>query len=55
MKYKSYIVATAVSFLLAGCGIYDKYEKKVEAPADVFGTTQDITSAGTDHSLAQMS
>lgn len=55
MNYKSYIVATAVSFLLAGCGIYDKYEKKVEAPADVFGTTQDITSAGTDHSLAQMS
>ena len=41
--------------LLTGCGLYNKYEKAVEEPANVFGTTQDITSASSESSIAQLS
>ena len=41
--------------MLTGCGLYDKYEQKVDAPADAFGTTL-ISDASTEGaSLAQMS
>ena len=56
MKRISYIiVAAAVSTMLTGCGLYNKYEKTVEEPANVFGTTQDITSAASETSIADMS
>ena len=43
-------------FLLTGCGLYNKYEKTVEEPADVFGSTQDITSvAGGETSIGDLS
>ena len=43
------------SLLFTGCGLYDKYEQKVEAPADAFGTSL-IRDASTEgESLAQMS
>ena len=45
----------AVGFLFTGCGLYNKYEKTVEEPADPFGTTQDITSATSETSIAEMS
>ena len=35
-RLSNIIVAAAVSFLLTGCGIYNKYEQKVQAPADAF-------------------
>jgi NodT family efflux transporter outer membrane factor (OMF) lipoprotein len=38
---------------LTGCGLYNKYEQKTEAPADAFGTIQNATAGGA--SLAQMS
>ena len=45
----------AASVLFTGCGLYDKYEQKVEAPADPFGTAM-ISDASTEgESLAQMS
>ena len=50
-----FFVAAAVSFLLTGCGIYNKYEQKNEAPANAFGTTQDIKEAIDGNSLATMS
>jgi NodT family efflux transporter outer membrane factor (OMF) lipoprotein len=50
-----FITAAAVSFLLTGCGIYNKYEQKNEIPADVIGTSQDVLSAQGGTSLAQMS
>ena len=53
MKKYNIIVTAALCFLLTGCGIYNKYEQKTETPADVFGTTENV-SAG-DASLAQMS
>jgi NodT family efflux transporter outer membrane factor (OMF) lipoprotein len=41
--------------MLTGCGLYNKYEKTVQDPADPFGTTQDITSATSETSIADMS
>ncbi len=54
-RLSNIIVAAAVSFMLTGCGIYNKYEQKVQAPADAFGTSQDIERATGDTSIAQMS
>ena len=54
-RLSNIIVTAAVSFLLTGCGIYNKYEQKVQAPADAFGTSQDIERASGDTSIAQMS
>ena len=49
-----FFIAAAVSFLLTGCGIYNKYEQKNEIPADVIGTSQDVQSAQGGTSLSQM-
>ena len=62
-RFKSIFVAAAVSILLTGCGIYNKYEQKTDAPADVFGTQMDsngnyspLSQGGAGGgSLAQMS
>ena len=55
MNYKSIIPAAAVSLLLTGCGIYNKYEQQTPTPVDAFGTTQDIRQATGEKSIAQMS
>jgi len=55
MKVKSIITAAAVSLILTGCGIYNKYEQKTQAPADVFGAGQDVSQATGQQSIAQMS
>ena len=55
MNYKNIFFAAAVSMMLTGCGLYNKYEKTVQDPTDPFGTTQDVTSAADGSSLAQMS
>jgi NodT family efflux transporter outer membrane factor (OMF) lipoprotein len=45
--------AATVSFMLTGCGLYNKYEKTVEDPADPFGTAVGVNT--TDESIARMS
>ena len=45
----------AASFLLTGCGLYNKYEKTVEDPADVFGSSTLGGITGDTTSIAQMS
>ena len=61
MNCKYIIAATAVSLMLTGCGIYSKYEKKVEEPANLYGATASdesrmFNAQGTDTtSIAQMS
>ena len=55
MNYKHIIATAAVGLLLTGCGIYNKYEQKTEAPAEAFGTSQDVQGATGDASIAQMS
>ena len=54
-RLSNIFIATAVGFMLTGCGLYDKYEQKVETPADAFGKTliSDVSTEG--ESLAQMS
>ena len=39
MKIKSIIIATTMSIMLTGCGLYNKYEQKAEVPADIFGVS----------------
>ena len=55
MHYKKIITVAAVSFMLTGCGIYNKYEQKTPTPADVFGTSQDITQSTGEQTIAEMS
>lgn len=40
---------------LSGCGLYKKYEKTVEEPADVFGTSRYVEANTSDASIAQIS
>ena len=54
-RLSNIIVAAAVSFLLTGCGIYNKYEQTTPTPADAFGTSQDMEHATGETSIAQMS
>ena len=56
MKRLSVFFATAAaSLLLAGCGLYNKYEQDYKAPDDAFGTSQDVLAAGGETSISQMS
>ena len=57
MKFKIVFSAAAVSLMLTGCGLYNKYEQRAEAPADAFGSTMPGASAGAggSESIAQMS
>ena len=52
-RLSNIFVAAAVSLMLTGCGLYNKYEQKTEAPTDVFGTIQGATVGGA--SLAELS
>ena len=54
-RLSNIFVAAAVSLLLTGCGIYNKYEQKTPAPADAFGASQEINGATGQTSIAQMS
>ena len=52
-RLRNLIIAASMGMLLTGCGIYNKYNNKVETPADVFGADQGAASGG--ESVAQMS
>ena len=51
---KKIFIFFATSLMLTGCGTFDKYEQKAEAPSNVFGTMQGIKATG-NSSIAQMS
>jgi len=56
MNYKHIYLTAAVSLMLTGCGIYNKYEQNTPTPADAFGTQVLGPSAVEgDLSMAQMS
>ncbi len=55
MKIKNITAVAVVCMMLTGCGIYNKYEQKTEAPADLFGSTQNVQAFSGSESLAQMS
>ena len=52
-RLSNIFIAAAVSLMLTGCGLYNKYEQKTDTPADVFGTIQNASTNET--SIAQMS
>ena len=55
MKKQNIILLLAAVLMLSGCGLFKKYEQKVEAPADAFGTSADIAEATGDASISAMS
>ena len=52
-RLNNIFIAAAVSLMLTGCGLYNKYEQKTETPSDAFGTIQNASASET--SIAQMS
>ena len=54
-RLNNMIVAAAMGMMLTGCGLYNKYEQQVEAPADAFGMSVLGGSPAEGESLAQMS
>ena len=54
MRIKNMIAFAAVSLMLTGCGLYNKYEQTTEVPADVFGA-QSAGTASQQESLGQLS
>ncbi len=54
-KLSNILIAATVSFMLTGCGLYNKYQQTVDTPANSFGTSQDIQAATDGTSLAQTS
>ena len=53
--FRNIFAAIAVSLLLTGCGLYNKYEQRIETPANVFGSGLDIQTAEGGTSISQMS
>ena len=54
-RLSNIFAATAVSLLLTGCGIYNKYEQTTPAPDNAFGANPDLEIANSEASIAQMS
>ena len=54
-QLKKTVAVAVVGMMLTGCGIYNKYEQKVETPADAFGADESIKEASGETSIAQMS
>ena len=48
-------VAAAVSLMLTGCGIYNRYAQETPTPADAFGTDGSVQAATGETSIAQVS
>ena len=49
------IILIFACFTFTGCGIYNRYAKTTEAPADAFGTSQDIKQAASEQTIGQVS
>ncbi|MBQ9649784.1 MAG: TolC family protein [Prevotella sp.] len=54
-RLSNIFVAAAVSLMLTGCGIYNRYAQETPTPADVFGTDGNIQAATGETSMAQVS
>jgi NodT family efflux transporter outer membrane factor (OMF) lipoprotein len=54
-RLSNIFIVAAVSLMLTGCGLYNKYEKTVEESAYVFGNDQGIKAAMGETSIAEMS
>ena len=54
-RLSNIFIVAAVSLMLTGCGLYNKYEKTVEESPDVFGNDQSIKAAMGETSIAEVS
>ena len=55
MNCKNIIITAAVSLMLTGCGLYNKYAQNTPTPADAFGTDESVQVATGETSIAQVS
>ncbi|MBR1388763.1 MAG: TolC family protein, partial [Prevotella sp.] len=55
MKIKDIIAMAAVSLMLTGCGLYNKYAQDTPTPAGAFGTDESVQAATGERSIAQVS
>lgn len=49
------IAVSVMSFAFTGCGIYNKYTSSSEISSDAFGTSEDVTAAQAESSIAELS
>ena len=54
-RLSNIIILAAVSFMLTGCGLYNKYAQNTPTPADIFGSDEGVKSASGETSIAQAS
>lgn len=54
-RFSNIFVAAAVSLMLTGCGLFNKYEQNTPTPADAFGTDKSIEAATGETNIAQLS
>ena len=54
-RVSNIFVAAAMSLMLTGCGLYNKYAQDTPTPADAFGTDESILAATGERSIAQVS
>ena len=54
-RLSNIFVAAAVSLMLTGCGLYNKYEQNTPTPSDAFGTDESIKATAGETSIAGMS
>ena len=54
-RLSNIFVAAAVSLMLTGCGLYNKYEQNTPTPSDAFGTDECIKMGNSETSIAEMS
>ena len=53
-RLSNIITLAAVTLMLTGCGIYNKYAQETPTPADAFGSNEDVKAAIGETSMAQM-
>ena len=53
-RLSNIFVAVAVSLMLTGCGLYNKYDQNTPTTADAFGTDESVQAATGNTSIAQV-
>ena len=56
MKRIFFVIAVSVMCIaFSGCGIYNKYTSQSRIASDIYGTTEDVTEAQNEKSIAELS
>ena len=50
-----FVAVSVLCFSFTGCGIYNKYTSQTNVSSDIYGTTEDVTAAQADSSIAKLS